>query len=378
MLDGSKRAPLASPGFGDGEGRGGANVHTALATSSPLVWEITTEEAEQRLRSKKKAKNLVKLSGSLIKLGRQKEDKALWSCGRYFDPFDFPCGTEKLVPYHCRSPLCADCARFRAKYYERRIWDIIRADKTNYFMITFTIKNVRVLTREAINKLIRSFAALREEYFWNEYIEGGFYSIETTHSRQAGWHPHEHCLVKAKCRLPKEFLEQLKERWRAITGDSDYIYIERVYGLDKKGQPTRRINRRAIKELVKYTTKSYEFCEEPELVGQFLDAFKHVRRLQSFGCFFNVSKTIEQQIDPSKDKAAYVGCRCGKCRWCDARKRPPVHITQTFVDDQGERHTKLEFARGSPLDDFFVGAMSEREFEAKQVEEIAQAQDTFF
>lgn len=53
---------------------------------------------------------------------------------------------------------------------------------------------------------------------------GGFYSYEVTHSK-AGWHPHLHAVL-----LLDDWIDRtaLVDEWRAITGDSQVLWIERI------------------------------------------------------------------------------------------------------------------------------------------------------
>ncbi len=335
---GSKRAPLNSPVSGDVEGRGGVYVHTSLETSGPQVFEGSTVEYLDSERKRKRLKVLIAVTYALETAGREVESKALLSCGNYFRMGVLPCGTVKLIPFYCCSPFCPECSRRRAKVYQLKVWDIVRKDKNNLFHLTLTKKSVRTLDRSVIDDFIESLKRLRDSPEWREWIDGGFYSIEATYNEKNGWHPHAHLLIKAKGRLPDSFLPKIKAAWFAATGDSSYVHLERLYGMNKRGKKTRRVNERAIKEIVKYATKAADFCHSPELVVEFLDAFKNVRRLQSFGCFFRVDATVDKEVEPEKQSSALAGCSCGLCTFGQLHfEESLIHVSDTVLQNDGTR-----------------------------------------
>lgn len=361
---GNKLAPLADAVSASREGRGGVNVHTDR-NICPKVYRGTTAEWEERLRSVKKAKLLIQTCESLRKAGYEKESKALLGCGRWFRAGILPCGTVKVLPLYCDSPFCTECARRRAKPYQQKIWNLIKRDKKNLFFMTFTLKSVSDLTRGDVDRLVQAFKELRERDEWKACIEGGFYSIECTYNEGTGWHPHLHVLLKAKGRIPREWLDRIKANWRFITGDSYFVHIQRAYGVLKNGKKSRRINERAVKELVKYSTKSATFAESPERVGEFLDAFKNVRRMQSFGCFFRVNKEIEKEAAP--DEKVLAGCVCGGCAWGQLHLFATVHVRDTVLRLDGLRELSPEFVARADLLRHSVEPLTEVEESAAKV-----------
>jgi hypothetical protein len=219
--------------------------------------------------------------------------------------------------------------------------------KYHYFFLTLTVKNSKDLTRQGLKRLNKQFAALRGLDAWKEEVRGGVYSVETTYNTETKeWHPHFHVLLECRRALPGSWLGCLKGNWRRITNGSHVIRLERMYGIDKKGVKRRKLNRSALRELVKYATKSASFGHVPELVDTFLTAFENVRRMQSFGSFLGVQKEAEEEaekvFDPTAEKFALVGCKCGMCTWfVGVRCRELVHISQTVLALDGSRQLKL-------------------------------------
>lgn len=385
---GSKLAPTAEPLSGDGGGRGGAYVHTSLETSSPTVFVGSTIGFLEKARKRKKVHTLLKLDDSLKAIGREDERKSLWCCGRYFRYGvwkNCPAGPSAcLLGFRCKSVFCPDCARLRARPYQTRIWNVVKVDKTNYFHMVFTLETHTdvPLTRETINRMIHAFRHLREEEEWSEWIEGGFYSIEAVYNTgkeplgngkfaTRGWHPHIHVLMKSKGWLPDEWLGKIKRAWLRLTGDSDYVHIERVFALDARGNKKMwRINEKAIREIVKYSTKAAKFCDEPHLVGEFLDAFKNVRRLQAFGSFVGIAKKAEAEgnaeLEPEKGSGA-AQCKCGLCKWSQLVLFPDmIHISNTVLLPSGERVLKDGYSPPDEVRDMLLESETEMEFESRQ------------
>jgi len=141
---------------------------------------------------------------------------------------------------------------------------------------------------------------------------------------------------------------RLRVLWRRITG-SHVINLQPVYGRDKKGRETRRINRRALCELVKYATKASGFSSSAERVAEFYRSFANVRRVQAFGSFYGAVR--ERAEEDAEKNQELVGCACGMCRWKDGSPAGLFHIFQTSLDVNGIRQLKLfefEFCKSPP------------------------------
>lgn len=343
-----------------GEGGRGEYLDTSLATSrhgEPEAWTGSTLESVEFNRNRIRNKTLLQLYHSLWDTGRDLEAKKLIGCGRWFRPSKpLPCGTRFLLPYHCNSVFCPECASRRSKPLQKLVFERVKPKKYRYFFLTLTVRNIPSLTREALDGIVRSFAKLRRTALWKEEVRGGVYSIETTFNRATGeWHPHLHVLLECKRRLPAPWLGNLKAEWKRFTG-SWVIRLDAMFGVSSKGKKQRRINRAALKELVKYATKAASFAQEPARVAEFLDAFKNVRRMQSFGSFKGVVAQAKEESDATPKNWEPCGCKCGLCTWGMVEwEREPVHISQTVLFPDGSRQLRL-FDSGSdpPREGAFV------------------------
>jgi hypothetical protein len=310
-------------------------------------------DERERDRNRSRFKTLAAVSFALQRSGDGKEKQSglnLLRCGRWFRQLEFPkCEgqTKKLVPFHCDSMFCPECAGRRSKTLQDRILGKIDQKKFDYFFLTLTVKSWEALTREAIDRLIGMLRELRESDDWRDAgIVGGVYSIEATYTR-AGWHPHLHILIEVRKRaLSRDFLARFKMRWLAITGDSYVLHLEKLHGINAKGRKVRRIDARSLRELVKYATKAAGFSHQPNRVLEFYRAFKNVRRAQAFGSY--LGSLGEDKEEKAKKSNEFIGCACGKCRWKDAVPCGLYHVSQTELRADGERQLKLFAFDSSP------------------------------
>jgi hypothetical protein len=135
-----------------------------------------------------------------------------------------------------------------------------------------------------------------------------------------------------------EWIHKLKEEWREITGGSHVMHLEKMYGRDAEGNKRVKLNKRGLREIVKYATKAANFSDQPALVDTFLLAFKDVRRIQPFGSFIGTlsedKKISGEELEGNQEP---VGCACGKCVWGDGKVcGPEYHISQTVMPFPGE------------------------------------------
>lgn len=329
---------------------GGSYLDTSIGTSPGSVFSGSTFQFLELQRNRRRFKNIMQVVFALARCDRQPQARALMSCGRYFERINFPCGTYKLIPHHCDSVFCPSCAARRSKPLQKKILERLNQTKKDYWHLTVTVRNWPTLTREGLSKMIRQFAALRETVLWKSQVLGGVYSIECTYNSETKqWHPHFHVMVETEKRLPMDWISSLKGEWLRITGDSHVMHLEKMYGVDKKGHKKRKVNMKAVRELVKYTTKAASFADYPELVDSFLTAFENVRRMQSFGSFLGVAEEAEKETDGTAEKFELVGCVCGMCTWKMGIHVPElVHLSQTMLQSNGISRELREFSGAGP------------------------------
>ncbi len=153
--------------------------------------------------------------------------------------------------------------------------------------------------------------------------------------------------------------------------------LQKMYGIDKKGRRTRKINHRSLSEIIKYATKAAEFVDRPERIVEFLDAFHSLRRVQAFGSFLGAQKKAEKEQESEPE--AHAGCLCGQCTWQTATPAGLVHKRDTVLLPDGTRQLRLfdsglDPSKPPPFED----AIPEETYLAQLAREQVQKQEVLF
>ncbi len=350
--------PIPRGGFPAG-GRGGRGarearyVHTHLATSSQKVFYGDTQTGEAMYRKAVRRKVAASVVNSLNVGGELAEAKRLACCGEWFKLGRCSQGGQRLEPNPCNSMFCSNCAARKSKPLQKRILSRCLVRTKRYYFLTLTMPTLASLSPGQAGRFRKYFARLRRAKVWNQVmrngtswigITGGLSSVECTfRPNSGGWHLHLHVLIEMPGRCTKEWLKALKAEWLRITGTGRYLNILPVYRRSRRGKKIYRgVNRKAIKELVKYVTKAADFADSPERVCEFLRAFKHVRRYQCFGSFQGALKKEERQPG---DDGRELACSCGSSHYHDqfTWSCRPVHISETKAMPDGTRQLKWDW-----------------------------------
>lgn len=260
---------------------------------------------------------------ALTCLGRVKEAVSLSLCGSMWRVFVSACGSTHLVKCSCDHPLCPKCNRERSRPLQNKVMVLTRG-KGVFRFLTLTVVSVPYIHRDYVDWLIKCFAKLRKVALWSFRVHGGVYSIESTHNRYTGqWHVHLHVIIGVGSSLPQRWIYNLRAEWMRVTGGAGCVIHMRA------------VNRRAIRELVKYQAKAVTLLHDPALIDEYLRAFRNVRRLQCFGTFLGVD-VPEPEHKPWK-------CMCGLCRPEDWRYQSVVPEAETFEASDGSRQLLFDF-----------------------------------
>jgi plasmid rolling circle replication initiator protein Rep len=347
------RAGFAAGGEAEGGRADARYVHTIGTSSKARTWRGLSVEGEYLLRRKQRQKVVLQLVDSLNKCGREKQAKALASCGSYFDVWIRPGGEVKLLPCPCDSMFCPECANRRAQPLIEKLKTLVNRPGRSYWFLTLTVPNTENLSRLDISAISDQFAELWKSWVFQAFedekgitrkIYGGVRSIECVYNQALkSWHPHIHVFFEAPRRLPPWWLTLLKTAWNRITGDALYVHLEPAYTVDKHGRKkVGRLNEKALREVCKYVTKCAEFATDHLLVDEFCNAFKGVRRIQCFGSFHGAAAR-EFEREPGADTA---GISEADVRLSDQGfKRVPfrAHISETLLLADGTRQLKFAF-----------------------------------
>jgi plasmid rolling circle replication initiator protein Rep len=357
QLQGSKLPPVPRAGFATGgEAEGGRAdaryVHT-IGTSSKAVAFIGLscegEDIQRRDRRRKLVKSVV---DSLNRCGREKQAKALATCGQYFDVWARADGKVKLLPCPCDSMFCPECATRRSRPLVKKLKRMVNRLGRSYWFLTLTVPNVENLSRADISDISGQFAELWNSWVFQEFedekgvtrkIHGGVRSIECVYNQKSNsWHPHIHVLFEGPRRLPWWWLTLLKAAWNRITGGARYLHLERAYTVTQRGKKKyNHLNEKALKEVCKYVTKSADFAGNHLLVDEFLRAFKGVRRIQCFGSFHGAAaKAFEVELDPDSAEPSEADLRLSD----DGYVRLPFRAALADTEMRRDGSRQLSFA----------------------------------
>lgn len=123
----------------------------------------------------------------------------------------------------CKDRWCQPCAASRG----RRLADALlatMADLARVRFVTLTLKHRPASLRDCLDRLYRSFAALRRRPLWRDAVSGCAVICEIKVGRDGLWHPHLHVLATGS------YVDQaaLSREWLAITGDSSIVDVRLV------------------------------------------------------------------------------------------------------------------------------------------------------
>ena len=169
----------------------------------------------------------------------------------------------------CRDRFCIPCATERSCIIAANVVEIIGTHEVRF--LTLTIKTHAEPLTDQLDKLYRSFQALRRRRLWSRHVTGGvaFLELKWSDSGQR-WHPHLHCLIEGTWIDKKE----LQRCWREITGDSFVVDIR----LPKSATSVTRY-------VTKYASKPINttYANRPELLDEAIIALAGRKLCVTFG-----------------------------------------------------------------------------------------------
>ena len=212
-------------------------VHTALTTVFP------GSTREDRFRN----------CGSNAWVVRNEQDPTAWA----------------VVSDHCHDRFCRPCAAFRGRTIASNVADHLQ--DRQYRFLTLTIKTTDLTLKQGVDKLYRSFAALRRTKIWLDKVVGGCAVCEVKPKDGTdGWHPHLHAIIEGRF-LP---LKLIRKHWLRITGDSFIVDI--AIGRDAAS---------AARYVSKYITKPFDndTTRRPHRLIEAIKALHGRRLVSTFG-----------------------------------------------------------------------------------------------
>jgi len=178
------------------------------------------------------------------------------------------CSSTFVVYGNCGNRYCGIC---RFKNYLRLLHGYSRlvSEKKPNKLITLTIKNQPILTREWVYSIKKAFSKLLRLVYYKKKIRGGIYCVECI-NKGKGWNLHLHSLCCAD-HIPRS---KLSSDWCRITGDS---YICDVLDV--------------ISPVTAFSYILKDLLKQPPLHGhyqEYQEVFKRFRFVSKFGDWYNI------------------------------------------------------------------------------------------
>ena len=193
-------------------------------------------------------------------------------------------GRIALALFCCRDRLCPRCQRARGIQCALRAAALVRTFNAPRF-ITLTQADRQEDLGDALDRLARSFKALRKTDAWKANVKGGVYAVEVTRNVKAGtWHCHLHIIADGHFWAQAD----VSKLWYQITGDSMICDIRAVPDREK-----------AAKYIAEYVAKPANVEDwEPAAICDFALALHGRRMLHTFGVAHG------QRVEPSQQDNA--------------------------------------------------------------------------
>jgi hypothetical protein len=152
-------------------------------------------------------------------------------------------------------------------------------------MLTLTLKHIGESLSEQIERLRKSFIALRKRKFWKECVTGGLWFMEITFNKvTCEWHTHFHVLLDGSY-IPQK---KLSREWLTVTGDSSIVDIRAIKNKNK-----------LAKYVAKYVAKIMDITVLE--TQQRIELFASVHGKHTAGTFGN-ARYIKLTTKPPEDK----------------------------------------------------------------------------
>lgn len=170
---------------------------------------------------------------------------------------------------HCHDRFCRPCSAFRSRVIAGNVSAYLR--RRPFRFLTLTIKTTNLTLKEGVDKLYRSFGALRRTKLWASKVTGGCAVCEVKpKAGGVGWHPHLHAVIEGRY-LP---LKAVRKHWLRITKDSFIVDIQ--FGRDAE---------KAAQYISKYITKPFDdgTIRQPHRLEDAIRALHGRRLVITFG-----------------------------------------------------------------------------------------------
>ncbi len=189
-----------------------------------------------------------------------------------------------VAPCRCSDRFCVPCSRDRGRIFAQNVLKRVGGDQ--YRFLTLTLKHRDEALSSTVDRLYRSFRALRATKTWKRHVDGGCAFLETTYNRDfCQWHVHLHALIAGSF-YPKRSVEA---DWLRITGDSFIIDIRLIRG-----------QKQVVQYVAKYAAKptTNTVLRDSPRLKEAIEAFTGRRLVLTYGAWRGVRLAVK--TDPQE------------------------------------------------------------------------------
>lgn len=183
----------------------------------------------------------------------------------------------RVSAHYCHDRFCRPCQGARAKTIRSAI--AARAKGKDIRFLTLTLAHSRIPLGLQIDRIYAAFVKLRGLPIWKSGVLGGVVFLELAIGKHDDlWHVHLHCLIEGTYMQN----EQLSQAWKAVTGDSYIVDIQRPKSIDG-----------LCRYVTAYVTKGIAdaVIEDPEKLQEAMKALKGRRMCGTFGTWRGLDLT---------------------------------------------------------------------------------------
>lgn len=235
----------------------------------------------------------------------------------------------QVIPnYVCEFRLCPDCARRKSRRrlnnYLPVMTAFVKLNRVTPVHLVLTQTHKKETRKESVKRLKSAFNNLIRRDFWKRHFKGGTWSVEFTKDKDGLHHTHLHIIG---FRTKFFDVNELREEWLAVTGDSYVLHLDRVSDLSK-----------GLLEVFKYVSKP---LDTDRFTADDLRDFLKLRNTHLFGSFGEFRKFKSSYVASDADKVSLPdyseygqlveGCAC-PIQGCDRPLFEKRASADGFVD----------------------------------------------
>lgn len=196
----------------------------------------------------------------------------------------------RLAASCCHDRFCLPCAASRSRVIAANVLPLVQRRQCRF--VTLTLRHRVEPLAASIDRLYKSFKALRKHPLWRGTQRGGVAFLEVKRSRdRLTWHPHFHVLTQGA------YIDgvRLRQLWHSITTDSHVVDVRLV-----------RDSSQVLSYVTKYASKPFDpsLFDNPDALVEAITALSGRRMAATFGLWRGLQMTEKPTEDVWEDLGA--------------------------------------------------------------------------